>query len=102
MTRRVIGSIRWFSRRRRLQPARLIRRPVHPTACGRVNAPVQRRAAQRTVRCNRLLDGAVNGQNYSAVVGSITVLISEMRLAGKPPFCACSLINASFGAIYTQ
>ena len=33
----------------------------------------------------------------SAVVGSITVFISEMRFAGKPPWAACSRIISSFG-----
>jgi len=28
----------------------------HPTAGGRANAPVQRRAAQQAVRCNRWLE----------------------------------------------
>jgi hypothetical protein len=47
--RRAIGSIGWFGRRRRPQPARLIRHPVRPTACGRVNAQHQRRL--KAIRC---------------------------------------------------
>src|ERR1700730_3636797 len=35
----------------------------------------------------------------SAVVGSIMDFISETRLAGKPPWVACSRIVSSFGAI---
>jgi hypothetical protein len=33
---------------------------------------------------------------YSAVVGSIVVLISETLLAGKPPWLACSRTIFSF------
>jgi hypothetical protein len=38
----------------------------------------------------------------SAVVGSMIDFTSEMRLAGKPPFSACSRTMPSFGAMYTQ
>jgi hypothetical protein len=42
-------------------------------------------------------------KNYiSAGVGSIIRLSSETRLAGKPPWRACSRTISSFGAIYTQ
>jgi hypothetical protein len=36
---------------------------------------------------------------YSAVVGSMTVLISDTLLAGKPPWLACSRTIFSLGAI---
>src|SRR5690349_12168327 len=39
---------------------------------------------------------------HSAVVGSITDVTSDTRLAGKPPCRACSRTMASFGARYTQ
>lgn len=39
---------------------------------------------------------------HSAVVGSMTVLICEMRLAGNPPCCACWRTVSSSGAMYTQ
>lgn len=39
---------------------------------------------------------------YSAVVGSMTERISEIRLAGKPPSAACRRIRSSLGAMYTQ
>jgi hypothetical protein len=42
VARRAIGSIRWFDRRRRAQPAWLTRRPVRTTVCGRANALVER------------------------------------------------------------
>ena len=37
--------------------------------------------------------------NYSAVVGSMIVLISEILFAGKPPRVACSRTISSSGAI---
>jgi len=39
---------------------------------------------------------------YSAVVGSITNRIREIRLAGNPPCCACLRTVSSSGEIYTQ
>src|SRR6185437_10023879 len=36
---------------------------------------------------------------HSAVVGSMMVFTSEIRLAGNPPCCACSRTMASFGAL---
>jgi hypothetical protein len=38
-------------------------------------------------------------QGYSAVVGSIVLLISETLLAGNPPWLACSRTIFSLGAI---
>jgi len=40
--------------------------------------------------------------DYSAVVGSISDRICEIRLAGKPPCWACSRTVSSSGATYTQ
>jgi|SRR5579863_3293799 len=42
---------------------------------------------------------SLNSCGYSAVVGSITDLISETRFAGNPPCCACSRTIFSSGAI---
>ena len=36
---------------------------------------------------------------HSDVVGSMMVLTSEILLAGKPPWVACSRINFSLGAM---
>ncbi len=38
-------------------------------------------------------------QGYSAVAGSMTARTCEMRLAGKPPCCACCRTVSSSGAI---
>src|SRR5262249_29708054 len=40
-------------------------------------------------------------QCFSAVVGSMTFLISEILFAGKPPSCACLRTISSLGAMYT-
>ena len=37
--------------------------------------------------------------NYSAVTGLITFFISSIRLAGKPPLSACSLMISLLGAL---
>ena len=44
----------------------------------------------------------LNGSGYSAVVGSITDRIREIRLAGKPPCWACLRTASSSGATYMQ
>jgi 3' terminal RNA ribose 2'-O-methyltransferase Hen1 len=40
--------------------------------------------------------------HFSAVVGSMIEVISEMRFAGNPPCLACSRTIVSSGAMYTQ
>ena len=44
----------------------------------------------------------LNFCGYSAVVGSITDRIREIRLAGKPPCWACLRTASSSGATYMQ
>ena|ERR1035438_557847 len=44
----------------------------------------------------------LNVCSYSAVVGSITDRIREIRLAGKPPCWACLRTASSSGATYMQ
>ena len=42
------------------------------------------------------------GAGASAVVGSMTALISSTRSAGKPPWRACSRTSSAFGALQDQ
>lgn len=63
--------------------------------------PCARIATKRIITAKPL---ALNGDScaYSAVVGSITELIREIRLAGKPLCSACLRTVSSSGATYTQ
>ena len=71
----------------------LIPQPAH----GRSSRPhTDQGTADR--RCIRVQTATPAPPGYSAVVGSITVRISETRSAGKPPCFACSRTIASFGA----
>ena len=53
-------------------------------------------------RAERHGRAAQAAQCFSAVVGSMIVLISEILFAGKPPSCACFRTISSLGATYTQ
>jgi hypothetical protein len=44
--------------------------------------PVQRRAAQRTVRCNRLLSRGIRGPTGSAISGTVTGVVGGSRFGG--------------------
>jgi len=55
------------------------------------------------IPCGSSWNAFVRKVNHpSAVVGSMTDLISEIRLAGNPPCRACSRTISSFGAMYRQ
>jgi len=63
------------------------------------------RGGCRTYAVRACRRGSVGSRGYaaaeavSAVVGSMMVLIISTRVAGKPPWRACSLTISSFGAM---
>jgi len=69
---------------------------------GRLSEPLKNISQKK----NRLGSGFFYEGNIiylpEAVAGLITLAISIMELAGKPPLAACSLINSGLVALYTQ
>jgi hypothetical protein len=86
----------WLVGRLRFQSPRQARQTLlalEAAACG------QSKKLSRKSGAVRRDHSAVVVCSRSAVVGSITVFTSEIRLAGKPPSLACSRIESSSGAI---
>ena len=59
-------------------------------------------ASPDTSKICRVRADTIEFCGYSAVVGSITDRIREIRLAGKPPCWACLRTASSSGATYMQ
>src|SRR6266568_5832188 len=70
---------------------------THVTACG--HAPASPRQHAQAWADSHLSSRAGVRAQPSDVVGSMIVETSEIRLAGKPPWRACSLTSSSFGAM---
>ncbi len=72
----------------------------YPQNAVHLNAIAARERAEMAISGAGLLPaGQVEDPHPSEVVGSMTVLTSEMRLAGKPPWQACSRIISALGAM---
>jgi hypothetical protein len=59
-------------------------------------------STEKSKVCQRACRQPLNFCGYSAVVGSITDRIREIRLAGKPPCWACLRTASLSGATYMQ
>jgi putative transposase len=80
----------------------VVRATVEETLNGLLDAEADRlcgaRKYERTEGRKDTRAGSYRPNQPSAVLGSITEEIAEMRFTGKHPRSACSLIRSSFGA----
>src|SRR5688572_29761330 len=101
MPHRAMGAAR-PGRPRRSCAARGFCREIRPA----LDVPVLRGgigSAVHAVLALRRLPQRLAGAGYtSAEVGSMMACTCEMRVAGKPPQRACSLMSSGDGALYTQ
>jgi hypothetical protein len=67
---------------------------------GEIGRAAARAGLRRAVSLDRRL--VAGRRPYSAVVGSMVALTSEMLLAGNPAVSACFRISSALGARYTH